>query len=332
MEENSTYIMEKVREILKKNKIIFNIWNFFYQKKLKKIESLKIKGKYTFIDRKNERENLCIILAGYKEFLWEDVFERIKKFLPEDFDVCVVSSGLFSEKLDEICNKNNWSYLYTVENKITLIQNIAINLHSKAKYIYKLDEDMFITRGFFENLKETYLKVLKEDRYKPGFVAPLININGYCYRRILEKTNLLSKFEEKFGKAYMDSTPGEKIIEDPEIAKFLWGKDNSELENLDELSEKFLHDKFEYSICPIRFSIGAIMFPRETWEKMGKFNVYRGNNIGLDEVQICEFCTISSRPMIISENMLVGHFSYGPQTQKMKNFYNEHRKIFSLKK
>ena len=46
----------------------------------------------------------------------------------------------------------------------------------------------------------------------PGLIAPLININGYSYRRILEKTNLLNKFEEKFGKAVMDATPGEKNI------------------------------------------------------------------------------------------------------------------------
>ena len=323
--------MEKVRELLKKNKLIFGIWNKFYQRKLNKKEEAKLKGKYEFIDRSKKSENLCIILAGYKEFLWKEVFERIEKFIPKDFDVCIVSPGMFNEKLVELCEKNSWSYLSVEMNKVTLAQNIAIHLHKSAKYIYKLDEDMFITEEFFENLKETYLKVKEENKYKVGFVAPLININGYSYRRILEKTNLLSKFEEKFKSAYMDATPGEQIIENGEIAKFMWGNGNQELKNIDEISRKFSKEEFSYSICPIRFSIGAILLPRETWNKMEKFDVCRGNNMGLDEVKLCQFCTIYSRVMVISENILVGHFSYGPQTSEMKKYYQEHKEIFSLK-
>ena len=67
--------------------------------------------------------------------------------------------GLFNEKLNKMCEEKKWSYLSVEENKVTLAQNIAIELHKDAKYIYKLDEDMFITKGFFENLKDTYLKV-----------------------------------------------------------------------------------------------------------------------------------------------------------------------------
>ena len=42
----------------------------------------RVKGKYTFIDRKKNSDRLCIILAGYKQFLWEDVFGRIEKYAP----------------------------------------------------------------------------------------------------------------------------------------------------------------------------------------------------------------------------------------------------------
>lgn len=323
--------MEKIREGLKKNKLIFKIWNIFYQKKLKRVEEAKLKGKYTFINRSKSNEDLCIILAGYKEFLWKDTFTRIEKYIPNNFDVCVVSCGLYDKKLADLCEKNDWSYLSVEENKVTLAQNIAINLHNDANYIYKLDEDMFVTKDFFGKLKETYLKVKQENKFKVGFIAPLININGYSYRRVLEKTNLLSKFEEKFGIAYMDATPGEPIIENSDIAKFLWGYGNDELKNIDEISDEFSKQEFTYSICPIRFSIGAIMFPRSSWEKMEKFDVVRGNNMGLDEVKFCQFCTTYSRPMIVSENVLVGHFSYGPQTSEMKKYYNDNKNIFSLK-
>lgn len=323
--------MEKLRELLKKNKLIFNIWNIFYQRKLKKIEDNKLKSKYTFIDRSKKEKDMCIILAGYKEFLWNDVFERIKKFIPKNIDVCIVSPGMYNEKLVKLCEENNWSYLSVEQNKVTLAQNIAINLYPNAEYIYKLDEDMFITENFFYDLKETYKKVIEDKCYKPGIIVPLINVNGYSYKRVLDKLNLTEKFEGKFGTAYMDASHGEPIIENADIAQFLWGKDNEELKNIDKVSKEFSKNKKEYTICPIRFSIGAMLLPRKIWEQMEKFDVVRGPNLGLDEVKLCQYCTISSRPIIVSENCLVGHFSYGPQTKEMKKYYEANRDIFSLK-
>ena len=36
-----------------------------------------------FIDRKKDSNMLLIILAGYKPYLFEDVFARVKAFAPE---------------------------------------------------------------------------------------------------------------------------------------------------------------------------------------------------------------------------------------------------------
>ena len=109
----------------------------------------RVKGKYTFIDRKKDSDRLCIILAGYKQFLWEDVFGRLAKYAPKDIDICIVSSGIYSEELAKIAEKNKWSYLSVKQNKVSLVQNIAINLFNKANYIYKIDEDIFVTKNFF---------------------------------------------------------------------------------------------------------------------------------------------------------------------------------------
>ena len=75
----------------------------------------KIKFKYTgkYIDRSKGSEYLCIVLAGYKEFAYPNVFGRIKKYQREDMDICDISSRLSSEALDRICEKNSWSYLST---------------------------------------------------------------------------------------------------------------------------------------------------------------------------------------------------------------------------
>ncbi|MBO5349934.1 MAG: hypothetical protein J6A89_09005 [Clostridia bacterium] len=321
-----------IKSKLKKNKIVFKIWNARNEKRLKKIDDRKVQGKHTFINRGKNSEKLCIILAGYKEFLWKDVFSRIKEYAPEDIDVCVVTSGMYNEKLASLCEKNDWSYLGVKENKVTLAQNIAINLHPNAKYIYKLDEDIFVTEGFFTQLKTTLDNIEKEGRYRPSFIAPLINVNGYSYIRLLEKMDLLNAFEKKFGKAVYDVNPTEPIVKNGEIAKFLWGSEETKIRNIDELSKNFANKDFEYSVCPIRFSIGAILMPREIWEKMHKFTVTDDVGLGLDEEELCKYAISESRPIIVSENVLVGHFSYGPQTEEMKKYYNENRDIFELRK
>lgn len=291
----------------------------------------RVKGTYKFTDRKKDNEKMCIILAGYKKFLWEDVFGRIEKYAPKDVDFCIVSSGLYSEELAKIAKKNNWSYLSVKQNKVTLVQNIAINLHPNAKKIFKLDEDIFITENFFTQLEETYERMEKEGRYNIGFVAPLLPINGYANVNFLEKTGLIEKFDQKFGRAYHDGDGQAPIIKNPDIAKFMWGETEEKLRDIDKLSKEFSEQEFSYSICSIRFSIGAILFPREIWENMGRFRVGLGTNMGQDEVQLCEYCMIESKAIIVSENTVAGHFSYGPQTNAMKDYYNSHREIFKVK-
>lgn len=291
----------------------------------------RVKGSYKFENRKKDKENLCIILAGYKQFLWEDVFGRIEKYAPNDMDFCIVSSGLYSDELAKIAEKNNWSYLSVKQNKVTLVQNIAINLHPKAQKIYKIDEDIFITKNFFSQLMETYNRMERDERYKIGFVAPLLPINGYANVNVLEKTGLLDTFEKKFGKTYHDGDGQAPIIKNPDIAKFMWGETEEKLRDIDKLSEEFSKEEFSYSICSIRFSIGAILFSRDIWETMGRFKVGIGTNMGQDEVQLCKYCMIESKAIVVSENTLVGHFSYGPQTNAMKEYYNSHREIFKVK-
>lgn len=320
-----------IYEKIAKNETCVKVYRNLQKNRKEHEKRKRIKGKYTFIDRKKDSEKLCIILAGYKEYLYEDVFARLEKFTPKDIDVCIVSSGLYSEKLNEIAKKNNWSYLSVKKNKVSLAQNIAINIHQKAKYIYKLDEDIFITENFFTQLFKTYEEVEKNGRYRVGFVAPLIPISGYAHVRVLEKTGLIKTYEDKFGKAEHNWDTQGKVVKNPEIAKFMWGKTEEKLRDIDSLSKEFAKQDFNYSVCSIRFSIGAILFKRDLWEDMGRFVVGIGNNMGQDEIQLCNYILSDSRAIIVSENTVVGHFSFGPQTNEMKKFYQENREIFKIK-
>lgn len=58
-----------------------------------------------FLDNSRNKETMCFILAGYKQFTWDIIFKRIKKFCPNDIDICIVSSGLFSNNLKIIAEK-----------------------------------------------------------------------------------------------------------------------------------------------------------------------------------------------------------------------------------
>lgn len=308
-----------IRSILKKNKFIYNSY----------LKKKYFNSKYIFENRSKNSDTLCYILAGYKEFTWSIIFDRIKKIAPKNIDICILSSGVYSNKLSKIAKDNNWSYLSVNKNCVTLAQNIVLKKFDKAENIYKLDEDIFITKDFFKQLKYTYEEVNKRD-YNVGFVAPLIPINGYGHAKILKKLNLINIYEEKFEPVKYAAGRERMIESSPEVAKFMWGEGGF-VPQIDELSTKLNKMPFTYSACSIRFSIGAIFFKRELWESMRYFKVEKGSCMGLDETQMCSYCICNSKAMIISENVCVGHLSFGTQNQPMEEYFKNNIEIFKLK-
>ena len=320
-----------IREIFKSNQYTSKIYTDLKNRKKIKNDKLNFKYHGNFVNRASNYESLLIILAGYKSFLYPCVFERIKRYTPHNVDVCIISSGKFSSELDELCKKNNWSYLSTKENNVSLVQNVAISLHPKARYIYKLDEDIFITKGYFDKLKQAYVHASYNSDYRPGIIAPVIPLNAYAHMLVLDKLNLRNIYEQKFEKPYFIAGNDRQIENNPDVAKFFWGEGKF-IPHIDKLNALLSEDDTKEAVCPIRFSIGAIMFERNLWEKMGHFRVNRKwNQMGEDEIQICSFCMSDSRPIFVSKNVAVGHFSFGPQTEGMKKYYKEHPEMFEIK-
>ena len=224
----------------------------------------------------------------------------------------------------------NWSYLSTARNNISLVQNAAIMLHEKAEFIFKMDEDIFITQNCLVKLLQTFDYVLREGRYRVGFVAPLIPINGFGHIVILEKLGLLDFYDKKFETAMYGCNSSAMLEKSPEVAKFFWGEGNI-FPSIDQINAAFQIQKLSYRVCPMRFSIGLILFHRRIWELMGGWRVSpAGFDLGTDEAQICTFCVQNSFGMIISENALVGHLSFGQQNAAMKEYYLHDRQKFSL--
>ena len=203
------------------------------RKRIKKLTH----DKYKFIDRQKKQSMLVTILAGYKPYLYDDVFNRFERFIPKDMDVCIMSSGKYDSELEKIAEKNGWSYLSTKRNNVSLIQNIAITLHPRAEHIIKIDEDIFLTKNCIETMCDTFVKVRDSKEYFVGFVAPLLPVNGYCYRRLLDKLELSQYYKEKFEYPTYAACCGTGIEYNPEVAKFFWQKDNI-FPNIDILNKK----------------------------------------------------------------------------------------------
>ena len=273
---------------------------------------------YTFEDRRRQSKKMLLVLAGYKQELWGCVFQRIKCFVPVEYDICVASSGCYLKELSQLCRENNWSYLSTQKNKISVIVNIACHEHSSSDWIIKMDEDMFLTENTVSVLENTYQSVSANGRYEVGFVSPLIPVNGYGYSRVLDLLNLTEEWTNTF--ETIKITDGlhhhKKILENSEAARFLWEKIK-----IDDISKKLGKKEFRYSICPSRYSIGMILFSRDMWIDMEMFPDIGDNNLGMDERHITEYCMMSGKAMVIAENTVAGHLGYKEQTPELMEYY-----------
>lgn len=283
---------------------------------------------YRFDDRSQKTKKVCFVLSGYKEFLWKDTFERLWQFAPKDLDICILSSGVRNEKLVALAQRNGWSYLSTEINDVSMIQNLAFELFSHAEWIYKMDEDIFLTEGCFDRLFQLHLEIEKNKPYRIGFSAPLINVNGYGYLRILDYLGKIEDYEERFGRAFYGAHSDSMIESNVYAAKYMWGQDENipQLDNLGKILEK----STRYSICGVRFSIGFILMNRKVWKDMGGFTVTGRLDLGADERELCQYCIVRSLVIAVAENTVVGHFSFGKQTLGMRQFYGENPELFQI--
>jgi len=324
----------RLKRFLKTNFMTAGLYQILKKEKQKQQKSKHDawkKVKYTFENRSNGKKKLCILLAGYKPFLYEITFERIRRFLDEDIDMCVVTSGLYSKKIDDYCKECGWSYLRTEINNVSLVQNLAIRLHPQADYIYKMDEDIFVTEGTFSKMFETFLDCENNGEYNPLLVAPILPINGYCHLRLLEKLKLVDEYASRFEKPKFAAGPDRMIESNPEVAKFFWGA-SEHIPHIDVLNARFQNEELRYSACPIRFSIGFVLFKRSIWNLMDGFEVnLESTAMGMDEIQLCSVAMSSSYAIIVSENCVCGHLSFGPQNDEMKKYFLEHPEAFQIK-
>ncbi|GEP20247.1 hypothetical protein [Pediococcus argentinicus] len=278
-----------------------------------------------FQDNLNGYNKAVVILAGYKQQLWKKTFQRLKSYIPNDYDVMIVSSGRELEELAVIAKENHWAYLPLKKNNVCVALNTAIQKLSNAETIVKIDEDIFVTQNSIKSIEDELES--PSINVKPGFVAPLIPINGFAHTEVLNIFEKEDLYNSKFGLDICAAGPDQKIENDVAVAKFFWN--NEVFGNVDEMNQKVKNYSLNAVTCPIRFSIGMIAFKRSTWDKMGFFkSTGRGADMGQDEVQIDTFCVLNSMPMVVDRKSLVGHLSFGKQNESMLQFFEENPELF----
>lgn len=284
------------------------------------------------VNNRQDKKVLVMCLVGYKPDLWEKVFNRFIKYMDLDADVCLVSSGTYNKQLELLALSHKWSYLTTKENNLCLAQNECIEHHPNAEYIFKIDEDMFMTKGSFKTLLEEMQRLEEYSDYVPGAIVPLINVNATCLPKLLRYTDNWQAYVETFGKPFVSDgrTHHDEITFNPDITKWLW-----ERINIDTTDIKWVGKTIRSELCATRFSIGMVLFKRDVWQNMGQFPYtpddpveYKRIGLGEDEKALCNYCMMKARPMFICNDVLVGHLSYGPTTKDMMKFFKKHQELF----
>lgn len=289
-----------------------------------------VRDTYSFDDRGRGQEVLVILLAGYKPPLWPHVFHRLRNGVPDNADVCVVSAGRFDKSLRELCDGYGWSYLATKTNDVSLVQNVATHLHPRAEQIVKIDEDVFVTPNTIVKMLQYAHDVRTSGIVSPAFIAPMLNVNGVCYRPLLETLGLLEEFEAEFGTARI-ATLGIPVTDDSAAARWMWERTSP----LEETEARLRSTgRMPGLMSPVQFSIGIIVVERAFWSEIGFYPVKRHalamgeSTLGADEEYLCRMAIHFGRPMMICEKAIAGHFSFGRQYQGMLELLKERPELF----
>ncbi len=291
--------------------------------------SSSYEGGYHFSDRSRGAEALCYVIAGYEDrAIAANVIERIHAFGCRDgsckLDVCIVSSGKYSEWLASVAEKNQWSYLWTDVNQVCRIQNIVIRLHPAAKFLFKFDEDVFIGSNYFRNMLDAY-RQLEAGPYRIGFLVPVIPVNSYGYLTFLELTGNTQRYAESFGRPYYNRYSTD--FEGSDVTEFLWSLTG----NISEMASRFDRMNKAPQLFHCYFNIGAFMYPRSTWEIFGGWPENPGSTgMADDENFILEGCHDLDFASYEIRNTFAAHLAFKDKKREMRQYFYEHPEVFQI--
>lgn len=212
-----------------------------------------------------------LLITHNRSLLLEKVIKRVLKYTPwERFDLwilCNYVDNTTKNLVNALINEYKFIKAYYQDfNQISIIQNDIIRQLKSEIYI-KLDDDILVT----ENWTSAFIDVInRHNNISIGSVV--IPINGFGWVPFLEIMNLKSEFCKKFPDIHLIQGCTEPAIwSDIEVNNYFWSK-CIELDKVAELFNKNQSKFVDYELDQ-RYSIGAISFTHEFWEKMGGWRV-----------------------------------------------------------
>jgi hypothetical protein len=270
--------------------------------------------RHELVDRSRGSGRMLLLMAGHKPRLWPWTLPRIERDLPQDIDVCLITPGVDRPELRSWAQRAGWSYLTTRGGHVSVAQNLAIRAHPRARYVFKLDEDIFIPSAYFESLQRGYERVRDALDFSIGLCAPTLNVNGFSYVDYLDRLRLSDEYRRRFG-PLRRASDGIPAFADGDAAVWLWSHGLP----VEETARRFDTAEPSDRIVPHRYSIGAILYERELWEEMRGFKrMEHSPGLGEDEGHICASCVSFSRVMVVLGDVYAGHFGFGPQQPAME--------------
>jgi len=285
---------------------------------------------YRFEDRRENRDTLICVMAGRKPGLWPFTLPRLAEAVG-NVDVCICSAGLRSEQLAIFCKAQGWSYLSIATTDPALAQNICYKLHQHADLILKVDEDCFLLEDSLTSLASRFRATEEEAHVRPGLLAPLVPIDAFAHRVVLDSAGLLRAYEDRFGKARF-SESGCAVEQNIEAVQWIW-QQTAPLESLARRLKRG-HRK-EPIMAPVRYDTALIAFRRTFWEDSGYLPVFRRrlmigrNTFDTDRSFFCAHAMLRAQPVVIAPDLVVGRFSHEHQYSAMLPFLREHPEYFT---
>ncbi|MBW7889137.1 MAG: glycosyltransferase [Bacteroidetes bacterium] len=238
-------------------------------------------------------------------------------------------------------------------NQIAEIQNQAIREIKSDIYI-KVDDDILVS----ENWTKPFINVYERNWKTMSIGSVIIPINGFSWVPFMEIYGCMKSFKKAFPKEELrQSCTDSAVYKNEKVAEFLW---NNCL-NVNSSAKRFIkvqNNTYKDIFCPHRYSIGAIIFSHQLWEKMGGWKVdssYRfkkniGNSalhllkkvrrkndlqrtersiksilsldvslLGLEEEEVYNYSIENSLSIPITTEGIVFHFSFYPTEQYLMN-------------
>jgi len=285
---------------------------------------------FQFDDRRKNAKTLVSVVFRSTPLVWPLVLPRLKAALP-DCDVCLVLAGHRNASIADQCAREGWSYLATSTPDASLAQNICFTLHSHANFIVKIDDDIFVMKDTISGLLDQFQIIKADGVVNPGFLAPLIPLNGFSYRHTLDMIGLLDDYEARFGRAAIGGS-GLAIHDDPAAAVWVWEHTGP----IEDISKKLGHFAPRSLFCPVLYNTGLIVFERDFWEQSGRFPVLRRRMMfgiqtdGTDELHLCATAMTASRPAIVTTAVIAGHFAFPKQGVAMRRLAEERPELFTM--